>query len=69
MVRSRLDKGQAAARIKAFSLAWVPVADQQRFIEVVKIELLNLHEGNIARYRVRPVEFHGWPAVLVTGFQ
>ena len=59
-MRSRLDKGQAAARIKAFSLAWVPVADQQRFIEVVETELLNLHEGNIARYRVRPAEFHGW---------
>ena len=60
VVRSRLDKGQAAARIKAFSLAWVPVADQPRFIEVVETELLNLHEGNIARYRVRPAEFHGW---------
>ena len=52
VVRSRLDKGQAAARIKAFSLGWVPVADQPRFIEVVETELLNLHEGNIARYRV-----------------
>ena len=60
VVRSRLDKGQAAARIKAFSLGWVPVADQPRFIEVVETELLSLHEGNIARYRVRPAEFHGW---------
>ena len=60
VVRSRLDKGQAAARIKAFSLGWVPVADQPRFIEVVETELLSLHEGNIARYRLRPVEFHDW---------
>ena len=41
VVRSRLDKGQAVARIKAFSLARVPVADRQRFIEVVETELLN----------------------------
>ena len=60
VVRSRLDKGQAAARIKAFSLGWVPVADQPRFIEVVETELLSLHEGNIARYRLRPLEFHDW---------
>ncbi len=60
VVRSRLDKGRAAARVKAFALAWVPVDDRQRFIEVAETELLNLHEGNIARYRVRPTEFRDW---------
>ena len=60
VVRSRLDKGQATARIKAFSLVQVPVADQQRFIEAVETELLSLHEGNMARYRLRPAEFQDW---------
>ena len=60
VVRSRLDKGQATDRIKAFSLVQVPVADQQRFIEAVETELLSLHEGNIARYRLRPAEFQDW---------
>ena len=32
-------------------------ADRQRFIEVVETELLGLHEGNIARSRLRPAEF------------
>ena len=60
VVHARMNKVRAAARIKAFALGWVPVDDQQRFIEVVETELLNLHEGNIARYRVRPTEFRNW---------
>ena len=28
-----------------------------RFIEVIETELSSLHEGNIARYRLRPSEF------------
>ena len=60
VVHARMNKGRAAARIKAFALGWVPVDDQQRFIEVVETELLNLHEGNVARYRVRPTEFRNW---------
>jgi len=34
--------------------------DRPRFIEVVETELGNLHEGNIARYRLRPAEFSSW---------
>ena len=60
VVKSRMNKVRAVARIKAFALGWVPVDDQQRFIEVVETELLNLHEGKVARYRVRPTEFRNW---------
>lgn len=60
VVHARMNKGRAAARIKAFALGWVPVDDQQRFIEVVETELLNLHEDNVARYRIRPTEFRNW---------
>lgn len=60
VVHARMNKGRAAARIKAFAFGWVPVDDQQRFIEVVETELLNLHEGNVARYRIRSTEFRNW---------
>ena len=60
VVHARMNKGRAAARIKAFALGWVPVDDQPRFIEVVETELLNLHESNVARYRVRQTEFRNW---------
>ena len=35
-------------------------SDKLKFIEVVKTELSNLHEGNIARYKLRPSEFEQW---------
>jgi len=41
----------------------VPEGDQRRFVEVVETELLSLHSGNIARYRIRPSEFERWQAV------
>ncbi|MVT11543.1 Fic family protein [Chitinophaga tropicalis] len=41
----------------------LPQADQEKFFEVVATELLSLHEGNFARYRVRPSEFKKWQQV------
>jgi len=34
--------------------------DRDGFIEVVETKLSSLHEGNIARYRLRPTEFARW---------
>jgi hypothetical protein len=41
----------------------LPEADRAKFEEVVEGELLGLHAGNIARYRIRPSEFAVWKAV------
>jgi hypothetical protein len=38
----------------------IPEEERARFIEVVETELSSLHEGNIARYRLRPSEFTAW---------
>jgi len=38
----------------------IPSDDRAKFIEVVETELSSLHEGNIARYRLRPSEFETW---------
>jgi len=35
-------------------------AEQARFVEIVETEVMNLHEGNIARYRLRPAEYQAW---------
>jgi hypothetical protein len=32
-------------------------------IEVAETELMALHEGNIARYRLRPSEYQAWHAI------
>lgn len=41
-------------KVKAHEL---PKEDHSKFVEVVETELLNLHEGNFARYQIRPSEF------------
>lgn len=38
----------------------LPETDRDRLIEVVETELLSLHEGNFARYMVRPSAFRKW---------
>ena len=38
----------------------LPDSDQLRFIAVIEAELIGLHEGNYARYRVTPKQFDEW---------
>jgi Fic family protein len=40
----------------------VPADDRARFVELAISELKGLHEGNIARYRLRLSEFRDWKA-------
>ena len=61
VVNADMDQKQAAAAIAAKALE-LPEADQARFIEMVETELLALHEGNFARYRIRPSVFSAWQA-------
>ncbi len=60
VVRDRMDKREAAGWIAKKAAAEVPAEDKARFIEVVETELSGLHEGNIARYRLRLSEFKDW---------
>ena len=60
VVRAGMDKKAATAVVREHAAEHVPPADQARFIEVVETELMSLHEGNIARYRLRPAEYQRW---------
>lgn len=53
-------RNAAAAHITARTTENPPSADRERFREIAETELLNLHEGNYARYRIRPAEFAAW---------
>lgn len=53
--------GDAAGRwIQQNATKDIPVTDRAQFIETIEVELRSLHEGNIARYRLRPNEFTKW---------
>jgi hypothetical protein len=60
VVRARLSKASAISYVRGVAEGQTPLADQPSFIEVVETQLLNLHEGNMARYRLRPSEFEAW---------
>ncbi len=60
IIRGRMDKKAAAAFIKQHASEQVPQQDRARFVEVVETELMGLHEGNMARYRIRPAEYQAW---------
>jgi hypothetical protein len=52
--------GQAQVVVTTWAAEHIPEVDQQRFINLVHAELKGLHEGNIARFRLRPAEFAVW---------
>ena len=46
--------------VDAWAAEHLPEVDRPRFITLVEAELHGLHEGNIARFRLRPKEFAAW---------
>jgi hypothetical protein len=55
-----MDKKAATALIRRRAAENVSIESQARFVEVVETELMSLHDGNIARYRLRPSEYQAW---------
>ena len=64
VVRAGMDRRAATALARQHAAERVPPVDRARFVEVVETEIMSLHEGNIARYRLRPAEYQacrqGW---------
>ena len=60
IVRSGMDKKAASVFIRQRADQGVSHDDRARFVEVAETEIMNLHEGNIARYRLRPSEYQSW---------
>ncbi len=38
----------------------IPDADRLPFVEAAETELLSLHDGNFARYKISPAQFQAW---------
>lgn len=62
IVRGDMDKKTATAFVQQRARDDISPEDQARFVEVVETEIMNLHEGNIARYRVPPSQYRTWKA-------
>ena len=60
IVKERNNKRQATAYIRSVANESLTEKVRMRFLEVVETELMSLHEGNIARYKIRPSELNLW---------
>lgn len=60
IVRNQMSRSAAVEFIKNTAKESVPSEVQTRFIEVVETEIMSLHEGNFARFRLRHPEYEAW---------
>ena len=62
VIRERMNKKEAASHVSSWARERIDEEELQQFCEMAEKELLALHEGNFARYGVRPSEFAAWQA-------
>ena len=55
--RKAIDTGEVLSHL---AKDLVPKNDREHFLKIAKEEIAALHEGNFARYRLRPSEFEDW---------
>ena len=60
VVRGAMNRSATRAHLVETAHEFIPTVDQDQFAEIAETELLGLHEGNFARYQVRPSEFAAW---------
>jgi hypothetical protein len=60
IVRGPNNKTTAPSVIAAWADENIGIDDRERFREMAENELMNLHEGNFARYQIKPSEFAAW---------
>jgi len=63
VVREGLNKKQAIAHLVQWTEKNVQKQDREQFRDAAEGELLGLHEGNFARYRIRSSEFEAWQRI------
>ncbi len=58
-----MNRTQALSHLAAWSQKNIVATDRDQFEEIAEDELLSLHEGNFARYLIKPSEFEAWQKV------
>lgn len=61
VISQAMDSSSASKAITSYA-EQIPEEERSKFIEAVETELLSLHDGNFARYWIRPSEFRRWKA-------
>ena len=66
VIRNRMNKSQATKHIDTWTRQNIPQEDQDQFHKVAERNLLALHPGNFARFRVTQSEFSAWVEIWGT---
>jgi Fic family protein/DNA-binding transcriptional ArsR family regulator len=60
IIRARCARREAVARMRRWAQDSVVEKDRNAFVAAAEETLAGIHEGNFARYRIRPSEFELW---------
>jgi Fic family protein len=63
IVRNHIDRKTAAAHIVMWAARHIDEPAREHFCELAERDIVGLHEGNFARYRIRPSDFAIWQSV------
>ncbi len=62
-VREGMDKRRAGSHVRDWAKRHIDHSERDQFCQIAERELLGLHSGNFARYRITPAEFDAWEEV------
>lgn len=63
IVQNKMGKLKSSQFISKFAQENVSFEDRNRFIEIVEVEVMSLHEGNFSRFKIRLSEFFEWQSL------
>ena len=63
IVTKMMDKKSTTAWLRRRASETLPSAERARLVDVVETEVMSLHEGNIARFRLSLPEFETWKEI------
>lgn len=60
VVQNKMDRLKSSQFISKFANENISSEDRNRFVEIAEIEVSSLHEGNFARFKIKPSKFFEW---------
>ena len=63
IVTGLMDKKATTSHLRRRASEALPAAEGTRLVDVVETEVMSLHEGNVARFRLSPTEFESWQKI------
>ncbi|WP_208292261.1 hypothetical protein [Sphingobacterium paludis] len=62
VVRKAIVQEEAVKMIADYSGS-LPKSDRSKFVEIVDTELLSMHDGNFARFQIKPSKYRKWKEI------